>query len=317
MLDRLAARPGGPTVLHDLAIPIPNISANIDHVVVSGRRVLVVDSKGWRPARYWSLGGMAFRGWRRFGHAKSTTPRMAVDGLTRYLRGRGVRARLVTPVVAVWPSSDRGRLSVALLGMDGCRVVRGERLARAVRRAVRLRPADPEIVEALRRLLNAPRGQFAERACWPRRGTADPARCRRSVPAPSSRRTPCRSCWPACVSPSPPGAVHWPPMPVLWAALVVAAWAEPPPLLTGKRDAAGSPTPAGPGGGAGAAPVAVLAVAAVAAAGAEPGLAARVAAAGVVRGRGVRRGVGVVFPGGVVARRGWPTRPPRSCWCAR
>ena len=51
VLDGLAARPGGPTVLHDLGIPIPNISANIDHVVVSGRRVLVIDSKGWRPAR--------------------------------------------------------------------------------------------------------------------------------------------------------------------------------------------------------------------------------------------------------------------------
>lgn len=159
VLDGLASRPGGPTVLHDLAIPIPNISANIDHVVVSGRRVLIVDSKGWRPARYWSLGGMVFRGWRRFGHAKSTTPRMAVNGLTGYLKGRGARARLVTPVVAVWPSSDRGRLSVALLGMDGCRVIRGERLARAVRRSVGLRPADPEIVDALRRLLNAKSGR--------------------------------------------------------------------------------------------------------------------------------------------------------------
>ena len=163
VLDRLAGRPGGPTVLHDLAIPIPNISANIDHVVVSGRRVLIVDSKGWRPARYWSLGHMAFRGRRRFGHANSATPRMAVDGLTRYFRNRGLRARLVTPVVAVWPSSDRGRLSVALLGMGGCRVSRGEQLAREVRRAVGLRPADPEIVDALRRLLNAPSGRSPRR----------------------------------------------------------------------------------------------------------------------------------------------------------
>jgi hypothetical protein len=98
---------------------------------------------------------MVFRGWRRFGHAASTTPRMAVDALTRYLKRRGVQARLATPVIAVWPSSDRGRLSVTLLAMDGCRVVRGERLAGTVRRAVGVRPADPEIVEALRRLLNA------------------------------------------------------------------------------------------------------------------------------------------------------------------
>ncbi len=38
--------------------------------------------------------------------------------------------------------------------------------------------------------------------------------------------------------------VHWPPTPVLWAGLLVAAWAEPPPTLTGKKDSAGSPTPA-------------------------------------------------------------------------
>jgi len=156
VLNRLAARPGGPTVLHDLGIPIPNISANIDHAMVSGRRVLVIDSKGWRPARYWSVGGMAFHGWHRFGHASGATPRMAVDGLERFLRGRGVRARPMTPVVVVWPSSGRGRLSVALLGMSGCRVVRGDRLPRAVRRAVRLQPADPAIVDALRRLLNTP-----------------------------------------------------------------------------------------------------------------------------------------------------------------
>jgi hypothetical protein len=163
VLDGLASRPDGPTVLHDLAIPIPNISANIDHVVVSGRRVLIIDSKGWRPARYWSLGRMAFRGWRRFGHANGSTPRIAVDGLNRYFKGRGVRALLVTPVGVVWPSSDRGRLSVALLGMDGCRVIRGPQLARAVRRSIRLRPANPDIVEALRRLLNAPSGRSPRR----------------------------------------------------------------------------------------------------------------------------------------------------------
>jgi hypothetical protein len=168
VLDELAGRAGGPSVLHDLAIPIPGITANIDHVVVSGRRVLIVDSKGWRPARYWSVGGAAFRGWRRFEHARTGTPRMAVNALTGYLRGRGLRASLVTPVVAVWPSSTRGRLSVALLGMDGCRPVRGEQLARVVRRAVGLRTADPEVVAALARLLNPGPSRSATR---PRAGS--------------------------------------------------------------------------------------------------------------------------------------------------
>jgi len=154
VLDPLAKRSDGPTVLHDLAIPIPGITANIDHVVVSGRRVLIIDSKGWKPARYWSLGSTAFRGFRRFEHAKTRTPRMAHQALNGYLRGRGVKARLVTPVVVVWPTSASGRVSVALLGMDGCRPVLGERLARVVRRSVGLHAADFEVVAALARLVN-------------------------------------------------------------------------------------------------------------------------------------------------------------------
>src|SRR6478672_7609808 len=122
VLDRLAKRSDGPTVLHDLAIPIPGITANIDHVVVSGRRVLIIDSKGWKPARYWSLGSAAFRGFRRFQHATTRTPRMAHQSLTGYLRGRGVKARLVTPVVAVAVIRRReglGRVAVTELAAAG------------------------------------------------------------------------------------------------------------------------------------------------------------------------------------------------------
>src|SRR3954453_8392557 len=56
---------GKAAILHDLRIPIPGISANIDHVVVSGRRVLILDSKVWKPGIYWSLGGANRRGFER------------------------------------------------------------------------------------------------------------------------------------------------------------------------------------------------------------------------------------------------------------
>ena len=52
---------------------------------------------------------------------------MAFDSLTRYLRGRGVQARMVKPGVAVWPSTAGGKISVALLRMDVCRPVSDER----------------------------------------------------------------------------------------------------------------------------------------------------------------------------------------------
>ena len=44
VLDRLASKHAGPTVLHALSIPIPGISANIDHVVVPGRAC-----RSWTP----------------------------------------------------------------------------------------------------------------------------------------------------------------------------------------------------------------------------------------------------------------------------
>lgn len=56
VLDAAAQRHGF-TVLHDLHIPLPGITANVDHVVVSGRRVLLIDAKVWRPGTYWTIAG--------------------------------------------------------------------------------------------------------------------------------------------------------------------------------------------------------------------------------------------------------------------
>ena len=62
-LNQWALCEGGPTVLHDLHIPGSN--ANIDHVVVSGTKVLMVDSKAWKPATYWTIFGHTYRGSQR------------------------------------------------------------------------------------------------------------------------------------------------------------------------------------------------------------------------------------------------------------
>src|SRR5664279_5781952 len=43
------------------------------------------------------------------------------------------------------------------------------------------------------------------------------------------------------------GVAHWPPGPILWAGLLIAAWTEPPAILTGKKDRAGIPTAPAPG----------------------------------------------------------------------
>jgi len=163
ILDPLA-RPGGATVLHDLRIPIPGFTANIDHVVVSGRTVLLIDSKMWKPGFYWTVGGKTRRGWRRFAvtsrsgkpayPAETKTMSMAYDTITRYLHGRGINARIARPLVVVFSSSQRARLDVWMLKFPGARAMTGDAFGRRARWLVGKRGADPVIVAALAELLN-------------------------------------------------------------------------------------------------------------------------------------------------------------------
>lgn len=66
-----ATVPATVAVLHDLSNPLPGYKANIDHVIVRGREVVIVDSKQWAGGRYWTLFGVTRRGWARVSHADS------------------------------------------------------------------------------------------------------------------------------------------------------------------------------------------------------------------------------------------------------
>lgn len=162
LLDSAVARRGGATVLHDLAIP--GSRANIDHVVVAGRTVWVIDTKVWAPGVYWRLGGRAYRGTARFEPAEKKTTSLAVTRLRSYLERRGVAATFATPTVVVWPSSSRARLSLVLLRRVGDSPVVGPGgFAQAVRSMTstrrwfltRRRTAAPALVTALSELLTA------------------------------------------------------------------------------------------------------------------------------------------------------------------
>lgn len=150
VLADLAHAEGGPTVLHDLDVPVRGSRANIDHVVVAGTTVLIVDSKAWKPGFYWSALGRSFRGVSRFAPAEKGTMGFLRDALARHL---GDRATVVEPVVAVWPSSGDAAPRLWALRVPSARVVRATRLRRAVRRALPRKPADPRVVAALARLV--------------------------------------------------------------------------------------------------------------------------------------------------------------------
>lgn len=172
VLDELAARADGPTVLHDLRIPIPGFSANIDHVVVSGRAVLLVDAKVWKPGFYWTLGGRTRRGLARFAHADKRTMQMAQDAITSYLERRRVQAQLRTPLVVVWPSSAHGQVATWAMQVPGARVTSGVAFMNRAGRYCGTRPADPAVVAALAPLVHGLSGRtrraaFAPTAAFP------------------------------------------------------------------------------------------------------------------------------------------------------
>ncbi|KAB1645447.1 NERD domain-containing protein [Pseudoclavibacter sp. CFCC 14310] len=147
VLNRLAMRPGGADVIHDCRIPIPGISANIDHIVVSGSDVWLIDSKVWKPGFYWTFRGVSRRGGERFPFADKKTLPMAEQAVRGFLRtGARVHCLLV-----VWPSNDHAVLRLGLYRPRGARAVAGPRFAR--HQTIRTKPGRQQITDRLAELV--------------------------------------------------------------------------------------------------------------------------------------------------------------------
>lgn len=143
----------GPSVINDLRIPIPGFNANIDHVVISGSQVLVIDSKAWAGGLYWTAGGRTRRGSELFPFADKKTLPTAVTALERFLRMKGISAvSFQTPVLAVWPTGPANFMLYRPAG--GAAIVQGNRFATWLNRNVKPKPARGDIMVALAELAN-------------------------------------------------------------------------------------------------------------------------------------------------------------------
>ncbi|WP_022894546.1 nuclease-related domain-containing protein [Agromyces subbeticus] len=148
-LDRMA-HANGPSVLHDLRIPIPGFTANIDHAVVTGRTVTLIDSKVWKPGLYWTFGGHTRRGREKFAFADKKTLPVARKAVAAMLKKSGVEATLDTPLLVVHPSNARSRLNLALYRPTGARAISGRRFTdRYLWRRFGAEPGDPHLLVAL------------------------------------------------------------------------------------------------------------------------------------------------------------------------
>ena len=155
ILDDFARRHPGVAVLHNLRFPSPHFKANIDHLVVTGKRVFVIDSKLWKPGFYWTYRGKTYRGFTRFAHADKKFFRHARRDIGRFLSDNGFnQARIQEPATwVVWPSSSRARLSLVFARVAAVRLVPGDKYTPAyVRRTFGTKPANPQLVAVLSKL---------------------------------------------------------------------------------------------------------------------------------------------------------------------
>lgn len=138
----------GVAVLHDLTIP--GSQANIDHVVVSGRNITLIDAKVWKPGFYWTFRGRTRRGLERFPPADKRTMPFAKKRIEGLLTSRGVNANIRLPLIAVWSSRRNERVNLSFARAHEARLLPAEQLTT---RLIGTRPADERVVAVLKTLL--------------------------------------------------------------------------------------------------------------------------------------------------------------------
>ena len=153
-------------VMHDLRVPIKGFKANIDHVLVSGKNVFILDTKVWKPGFYWTLGGTTRRGLEKVEHIDKDQSYLH-RALTKYLEGTG--AIVHTPVLVVWSSRTAETPSVWMVRVPGAKVTAGRKLVQMVKGFIGRKPADGVIVHRLSALLvrkQAPTRAAAQPPRW-------------------------------------------------------------------------------------------------------------------------------------------------------
>ena len=155
-LNDLIKRSKGAAVFHDVDDPRGG-KVNIDHLLVAGSKMLVLDAKVWAPGFYYTISGQTYRGlFKRFssGDAEKFESMLAiVDELIDRSR-----ADLAGTLVVTMPSSmfrykktDEPIRTGLMSSPPGAKIVGLRPGLRRAKRFLRGGEADPDIVGRLKR----------------------------------------------------------------------------------------------------------------------------------------------------------------------
>jgi len=119
-------------VIHDVMLPSAKYTANIDHIVVAGNRVLIIDSKVWSPGFYFTFRGQTYvyhsaktkndfnKKIGRFEAADHQTIPMIVNVLDQWLREVGIGYSIfMKPALIVWPPEGKQEPSLRFYSPKG------------------------------------------------------------------------------------------------------------------------------------------------------------------------------------------------------
>jgi hypothetical protein len=150
------ARDDNVVVMHDLDIPsssgrMSRGGGNVDHVVVRGDRVMIIDSKAWAGGFYWTVGGHTRRGFKKAPWVDKRTVGLAVDRFALILPNAQVSGLLI-----VHSAGGKPPVLPLVRLADGVKAVAAERAVRRIDNSLGGNvPADPEILAVLAKFLRS------------------------------------------------------------------------------------------------------------------------------------------------------------------
>lgn len=148
LLNKIATEHPQIAVFHDIVVPNNRgWKYNIDHAVLAGKTLLLVDSKAWKPGFLWTMGGKTRRGFEAFPSADKKSVEAAFRDIAAILPSD---ISMPTPLVVVWPTNQKKGLSMWAASYPGAKLVRDGALERTVRRMAKgSQPADQRVVSIL------------------------------------------------------------------------------------------------------------------------------------------------------------------------
>ncbi len=154
------------TVVHDVVIKTSRVTVNLDHVVVAGNEVFIIDSKVWYPGVILTLQGRTWiyrpknirdeyhGGLQRAEYLDGQALRAEEQMLKQWLSSNHIIARVNQPIMVVWPTKNKRHPNTRLYRpRNGEKVLHGgDRARRYLDSAIPNKAANSLVLDCVVRL---------------------------------------------------------------------------------------------------------------------------------------------------------------------